>query len=522
MAMTQPDGRHVASSASRGVAGDNEFRAPWATLGAMLIGRFMILVDSTAVVVANPSIMAELHTTYDTVIWVTSAYLLAFAVPLLVAGRLGDRFGQRNLYVLGLAVFVGASVCCGLARTVGILIAARAVQGIGAALLAPQILSTLTRLFPPQRRGAAMSVWGVTAAVATLVGPLASGVLVDSLGWEWIFIINLPVGVVGLALAVWLIPSLPTQRHQLDWVGVGLSATGVFLIVFGLQQGQSAEWPPWIVAMIVAGAGFMSLFLYWQSLNRREPLVPLRIFADRAFSLCIVGVAAMSFTMTSMTLPVMYYAQAVCGLSPSRAALLTTSMAIVSGLLAPRVGKIVDRSNPRRVIGFGFSVLTVGLAWLALEMSPATPLFRLAAPFLAMGVGVAFVWSPLAATATRGVPPELAGASSGVYDATRQLGAVLGSAGMAALMTSRITAEVSVLAGGSPHPMAPTRAADAGVLLPELLREPFCAAVSQSMWLPATVALFGIAAAQFMAGYAARPGIPTHAEADAAIAGRTS
>lgn len=505
MATTRSGERGVIST---GVWTRNEHddcRAVWVILATMLVGRFMILVDATVVVVANPSIMASLHTTYDTVIWVTSAYLLAFAVPLLVAGRLGDRFGQKKLYVVGLSVFVGASAWCGLCPSVGMLIAARAVQGIGAAFLAPQILSTVTRLFPPHRRGAAMSVWGVTAAIATLVGPLAGGVLVDTVGWEWIFLVNVPIGAVGLALAARVIPALPTQHYRVDWVAVGLSAVGVFLIVFGLQQGQSAQWQPWILTMIVAGIGFMSVFIYRQSTNAGEPLIPPRIFRHRDFTASTLGVAAMSFTMTSMTLPVMFYAQAVCGLPPTRAALLTAAMAIVSGSLAPMVGRIVDRLHPRRVIGFGFSVLAIGLTWLSIEMSPSTPVWRLTAPFLAMGIGVAFVWSPLAANATRNLPPHLAGASSGVYDATRQLGAVLGSAGMAALMTSRISAEVPVTPGSArPVPAA----GGAGLLLPEPLREPFCAATAQSMWLPASVALLGIAAALFMVGLAAPDATP--------------
>ena len=196
---------------------------PWRALWAMMIGFFMILVDSTIVAVANPRIMEKLDTDYDAVIWVTSAYLLAYAVPLLVAGRLGDRFGPKNLYLIGLAIFTAASLWCGLAGSIEMLIAARVVQGLGAALLTPQTLSTITRIFPPERRGVAMSVWGATAGVATLVGPLAGGALVDSLGWQWIFFVNVPVGVVGIALAVWLIPVLPTHRHRFDMLGVVLS-----------------------------------------------------------------------------------------------------------------------------------------------------------------------------------------------------------------------------------------------------------------------------------------------------------
>src|SRR6185295_19271310 len=201
-----------------------------------------ILVDATIVAVANPSIMDKLGASYDAVIWVTSAYLLAYAVPLLVAGRLGDRFGPKKLYLLGLTVFTAASLWCGLAGSIEMLIAARVVQGIGAALLTPQTLSTLTRIFPADRRGVAMSVWGATAGVATLVGPLAGGVLVDGLGWQWIFIVNVPIGIAGIVLAYRLVPALPTEHHDFDVLGVVLSGVGMFLVVFALQEGQSHDW----------------------------------------------------------------------------------------------------------------------------------------------------------------------------------------------------------------------------------------------------------------------------------------
>src|SRR6188472_1749926 len=202
----------------RPTAGAAPVADPWHALWAMMVGFFMILVDATIVSVANPSIMVKLGAGYDAVIWVTSAYLLGFAVPLLVAGRLGDRYGPKNLYLIGLLVFTAASLWCGLAGTIGMLIAARVVQGVGAALLTPQTLSTITRVFPPERRGVALSVWGATAGVATLVGPLAGGVLVDGLGWQWIFIVNVPIGVVGLVLALIFVPVLPTEKHGYDVV----------------------------------------------------------------------------------------------------------------------------------------------------------------------------------------------------------------------------------------------------------------------------------------------------------------
>ncbi len=493
---------------------------PWYALWAMMVGFFMILLDSTIVAVANPSIMTALGTGYDTVIWVTSAYLLAYAVPLLVAGRLGDRLGPKRLYLGGLAVFTVASLWCGLSGSVGTLIAARVVQGIGAALLTPQTLSTITRIFPPERRGVAMSVWGATAGVATLVGPLAGGLLVDGLGWEWIFFVNLPIGVVGLGLAAWLIPALPTHTHRFDLVGVGLSAVGLFLVVFALQQGQAGGWAPWIWGMLLAGAGLVAAFVYWQSVNTREPLIPLQMFADRDFGLANLGVAIIGFAGTAMVLPLMFYAQAVCGLSPTRSALLTAPMAITSGVLAPAVGRIVDRSHPGPVVGFGFSMLAIALTWLSIQMTPATPIWRLVAAFVTMGVGTAFVWSPLAATATRNLPPRLAGAGSGVFNTTRQVGAVLGSAGIAAFMTSRIGAELPPMPGGS-HAQ---HSGSGALRLPESLREPFAAAMSQSMLLPAFVALFGVSAALFMVGSSGTPASDAPESGDtraaAGVAGR--
>jgi EmrB/QacA subfamily drug resistance transporter len=486
---TRQDGR-----ARAGVRWQVDPANPWNALWAMLVGFFMILVDATIVAVANPSIMDKLGASYDSVIWVTSAYLLAYAVPLLVAGRLGDRYGPKNLYLLGLTVFTAASLWCGLAGSVEMLIAARVVQGIGAALLTPQTLSTITRIFPADRRGVAMSVWGATAGVATLVGPLAGGVLVDRLGWQWIFFVNVPIGIIGLALAVWLIPVLPTQKPRFDVLGVLLSGIGMFMIVFALQEGQSHHWAPWIWGTLAGGIGFIAAFLIWQSVNRNEPLIPLVMFRDRDFSLSNLGVATIGFVVTATFLPLMFYAQAVCGLSPTRSALLTAPMAIATGVLAPFVGKIVDRSHPRPVIGFGFSVLAIAMTWLSIEMTPTTPIWRLVLPLTAMGIGSAFIWAPLAATATRNLPPQLAGAGSGVYNTTRQVGSVLGSAGMAAFMTTRISAEMPPTLAEAPGEGSVAR-------LPAFLHEPFAAAMSQSMLLPAFFALAGVVAAIFMLGF---------------------
>jgi EmrB/QacA subfamily drug resistance transporter len=463
----------------------------------MLLGYFMTLIDWTAVAVANPSIMAALHTDYEAVIWVTSAYLLSFAVPLVVAGRLGDRFGPKTLYLIGLAIFTAASLWCGLSGSIGVLVAARVVQGLGAALLTPQILAMITRIFPPERRGVATSVRGAAVGVATLAGPLVGGVLIDELDWQWIFFVNVPIGIIAFGLGVWLMPVLPTNRHRFDVIGVLLSGVALFLIVFALQEVRLNDWAPWIWAMFAIGLAMMAAFVYWQSVNKSEPLIPLRVFSDRNFSVSSVGVALIAFVWTAMVLPVMFFAQTACGLSATRAALLTAPMAVATAVLAPVVGRIVDRSHPRRVIGVGFGVLAISLAWLSVEMTAATPIWRLLLPFTGAGVGMAFLGAPLAATAIRNLPPELAGAGSGVFTATRQVGSVLGSASMAAFMDwlvirqlPPIVTGVTLGVGGEGREIAP---------LPEFRAE-FANAMSQSMLLPACVALLGVVAALLLVG----------------------
>ena len=476
----------------------------------MLVGFFMTLIDWTAVSVANPSIMAALHADYESVIWVTSAYLLGAAVPLLVAGRLGDRFGPKNMYLIGLAIFTAASLWCGLSGSIDVLIAARVVQGVGAALLTPQTMSTITRNFPPERRGVATSVWGAAVGVGMLAGPLVGGVLIDQLDWQWIFFVNVPIGIIGFGLAVWLMPVLPTNRHRLDVIGVLLSGIALFLIVFALQEAQPNHWAPWIWTMIAAGLAMMAAFVYWQSANQNEPLIPLRLFSDRNFSVSSFAVTLSAFVVTAMVLPVMFFAQTACGLSATRAALLTAPMAVATGVLAPLVGQIVDRSHPRRVVGFGFTVTAISLTWLSIEMTVATPISRLLLPFTGIGVGMAFIGSPLSATAIRNLPPELAGAGAGVFSATRQVGTVLGSASMAAVMDWLVVRQlppivtgVTLGAGGEGPEVEP---------LPEFRAE-FARAMSESILLPAFVALLGLVAALFLVGFGRPQRISTAASA---------
>lgn len=460
---------------------------PWPALWALVLGFFMILVDSTIVFVAIRAIMEGLHTDVNGVLWVTSAYLLAYAVPLLITGRLGDRYGPKNLYIAGLVLFTASSAWCGFTGSIGMLVTARVFQGLGASLMTPQTMAVITRTFPANRRGQAMALWGAVAGVATMVGPIVGGLLVDSLGWEWIFFINVPVGVIALALAWRLVPALPTHAHRFDWVGVALSAAGMFLVVFGIQEGQTYHWSAGIWGLIGAGVLVLAGFVYWQRRNTGEPLVPLALFADRNFSLSNVAITAIGFVITAMSVPIMLYAQAVEGLSATRSALLLVPMALLSGGLAPVVGRAADRVHPRYLAGVGMTLLPISLVWLAAEFGPEVAIWRLLLPMALLGLANAFIWAPISSTATRNLPMSQAGAGSGIYNTTRQVGAVLGSAAIAVLMESRLAAELPHGAGGSAN-------TDAAAQLPAALHAPFSTAMAQSLLLPAAVAVLGLIA----------------------------
>ena len=462
---------------------------PWPALVALCIGFFMILLDTTIVTVATPAIIEDLDAEVNSVVWVTSAYLLAYAVPVLITGRLGDRFGPRRLYLAGLAIFTTASLWCGLTGSVEGLILARVLQGVGASMMTPQTMAIITRIFAVERRGMAMSLWGATAGVATLVGPVLGGILVDTLGWEWIFFINVPIGVGAFVLAFRLVPRLDTHPHRFDWLGVALSGVGMFLLVFGLQEGHQYDWSTitgeiTVWRMIVAGVVVLTLFVWWQGRNRGEPLMPLHVFSDRNFSISNLAIATVSFGFTAMGFPLMLWAQLVRGWSPTESGMLLIPMALMSIVLATYVGRLTDRLHPRLLTTFGFVVLTGAMLLSAALLEPDTPLWQLLGAMALIGTGSAFLWAVLGATATRNLPPQLAGAGSGVYNALRQVGAVLGSAGIAVLIDDRLAAEGLSAAGG---------AAQQGTLAPAAA-EAFSDAMAQSLLLVPAVLVLGLLA----------------------------
>lgn len=474
---------------------------PWRALVALLFGFFMILVDTTIVSVANPAIMRSLNTDMNMVIWATSAFLLAYVVPLLIAGRLGDRFGPKNLYLIGLVIFTVASLWCGLSADIDSLIRARVLQGFGAALLSPQTMAIITRIFPPESRGAALGAWGSVAGAATLIGPIAGGLLVDGLGWEWIFFVNIPVGIIGFILACRLVPKLPTHPHRFDWVGVILSAVAMFLIVFGIQEGETYDWgtitgPITVWGLIIAGLAVLVVFLLWERFAKVEPLLPLGLFRDRNFSIANLSISTVGFAVISMGLPLIFFLQQVQGLTPTQSALMMTPMAVISGALAPFVGRLTNRVTPKYLAGFGMAMFALSLLWYSSMLHPDTPVWMLLLPSALLGIANGFMWAPLSSSAVRNLPLRQAGAGSGVYNTTRQVGAVIGSAATAALMQARLSAELPAAPQGSQGetPMG---------VLPPVLHEGFATAMGQALLLPAAVIFLGAILIMFQEKFAA-------------------
>lgn len=471
---------------------------PWPALWALLIGFFMILMDTTIVSIANPVILAAFEADLSIVIWVTSAYLLAYAVPLLITGRLGDRFGPKRIYLIGLVIFTLSSLACGLSGSIEMLIAARAVQGIGAALMTPQTMAIITRIFPPRGRGAAMGMWGSVAGVATLVGPILGGVLVQSLGWEWIFFVNVPIGIIAFIVAWRLVPTLETHAHRFDWLGVALSGVGMLLLVFAIQEGETYDWGAifgvvTVPGLLIAGILLLSIFIIWQRFHRAEPLLPLGLFRDRNFSLSNAAIFLVGIAITSLPIPLAFYFQDARGLAPTMAALMIAPMAVVSGILGPFVGKLSDRVGPRWITFGSFLAASLALGWYAMLTTPETPLGLLLLPSALLGLGVSGIFAPIASSATRNLPRSQAGAGSGAYSMTRQVGSVLGSAAIAAVLAARLESELPGFSKAAATGLRPAEIAG------------YSAAIAQSLLLPAAAFLISAVVVLFYASPTREP-----------------
>ncbi|NEE41032.1 DHA2 family efflux MFS transporter permease subunit [Streptomyces sp. SID7982] len=418
--------------------------SPRAALYALCVSFFMICLDATIVNVAVPDIRASLGASLNEAVWVNSAYALCYAVPLIVSGRLGDRYGPKRILLTGLIGFTAASLACALSPGTSVLIAARAVQGLAAALIAPQTMSMIVHMFPADRRGRALGVWGAVGGAAMAAGPVIGGLLISWAGWRGVFLVNIPVGVAGWIAAARLLPDWrPARDHRLDLWGIALSALGLTALVFGVQSGEAYDWgrvagPVTIPSILTFGILCLGVFVWWQHRDTREPLMPLRLFHSGNFSAATTAGGAMGAAMGGLFLPLMIYLQSDLGYSPLAAGAATVPMFALSSVCAHLAGKWSDTTSPRAIAALGFALLILGTGSLALLLHPGVDIRVLMPSLLVAGIGVGLVSAPLAGIATRTLEPSLVGAASGVFNTTRQLGGALGSAATGVLLQAHV------------------------------------------------------------------------------------
>src|SRR6058998_1757740 len=445
---------------------------PWIVLLVLTTGFFMIMLDTTIVNVAIPAMSTGLNTTLDQILWVLNAYILVYAVLLITAGRLGDLYGQRNLFALGLFVFTVASALCGFSQNPTQLIAARILQGVGGAMLTPQTLAILTSIFPPERRGAAFGVWGGVAGLATVAGPTVGGAIITYVDWRWIFYINVPIGIASLIATFLVIPDLrPGRRHGWDVVGIVVATAGLFAIVFGLIEGERYNWGQiessavTVPEVIGLGVALLVLFVVWERFQT-EPLVPLSLFADRNFAVANWIAAAISFGMLSMFLPFTIYLQSARGFSALVAGLTLAPMSLTSMFTAPFAGRMADRIGGKYILMTGIFLFTIGMASLAFVAGPDSTWINFVVPAVVAGLGIGMTFAPMTTVAMRNISPRVAGSASAVLNTIRQLGAAIGSAVIGALLQNRLAVTL--------HDQAVSHAG----ALPDAFRSQFIAAFS--------------------------------------------
>ena len=434
-------------------------RSPWIILLVLCLGFFMILLDLTIVNVAIPSIIDGLHAGLDEVLWVLNAYILVYAVLLITAGRLGDMFGAKRLFLIGLAVFTLASIGCSLAQSPGQLIFARIIQGIGGAILTPQTLSIITNIFPADKRGAAFGIWGAVAGVASVTGPTLGGFLVTNFSWQAVFWVNVPVGLVAFVLGIWLLPGIRLGRDQdLDPVGVLLASGALFAVVFALIEGQRYHWGTFtglgsfdaagghwglfsIPSLFIASAILFVLFVLWDRVQT-QPLVPFSLFADRNFTIGNALAAIVSFGMMGLFLPLTIFLQSVLGFSAFKAGLTFAPMSLTSMLIAPVSGRATDRFGGKYILMVGLACFGVGMGLVIWVASLSAGEFTFLPALILAGIGLGCTFAPMATVTMQGVNPRLAGAASGLLNTNRQLGGAFGSAVVGAILQNRLATEL--------------------------------------------------------------------------------
>jgi len=429
----------------------DEYRKWW-TLGALSFALFMIMLDNTIVNVALPAIKSDLGIGTSELEWVVTAYALTFAVLLLTGGKLGDLYGRRLIFTIGLVIFTASSLACGLSSSAAELIGARAVQGVGSALMMPATLSIITATFAARERGMAIGIWAGVSAMALAIGPLLGGVITENISWNWIFFVNVPIGILGVIAAIVVVPESKDTSHEqrLDPLGLVTSGIGLLALVYALIEGHNFGWTSArIVGLFLVAALGLAAFVFVES-RQRLPLLDLTLFRNGTFTGANIVAILVTLAMFGIFVFCPIYMQTFRGWSPiqSGAALLPWTILIV--IFAPIAGKLSDRVGSRWLISGGMT--TVALCCLELStVTVSSSFWHMLPGFVLGGLGMSFVMTPMSAAVMGAAPVEKAGVASGVLNTFRQVGVALGIAIMGAIITNR---EAAALRAGADPPHA--------------------------------------------------------------------
>jgi EmrB/QacA subfamily drug resistance transporter len=403
------------------------------TLGLTSLALFMVSLDNLVVTTALPVIRRDLHASVSQLEWTVNAYTLTFAVLLLTGAALGDRFGRRRVFSLGLLLFTGASALAALSTSPGMLEAARALQGVGGAIVAPLTLTILSAAVPAERRGLALGIWGGVGGLAVAIGPLVGGAVVSGISWHWIFWLNVPIGLVLAPVAWRRLEETHGPEGGLDLRGLGLASAGLLGIVWGLVRGNDHGWTSaGIVGPIVAGLALVAAFVAWE-LRAPAPMLPMRFFRNRTFTFANVASLLMFFGMFGSIFLLAQYFQTVQGMSPLQSGLRILPWTAMPMFIAPLAGALSDRIGGQRLMTVGLALQGAGLLWIAAISTATTPYLDLIGPFMLSGAGMALFYAPVANVVLTAVRPEEQGKASGATNAIRELGGVFGVAVLASV-----------------------------------------------------------------------------------------
>jgi EmrB/QacA subfamily drug resistance transporter len=413
----------------------NTFRARW-TLVLTGVALFMTALDNLVVGVALPSIRADLGGSIEALEWTVNAYTLAFAVLLIPGAALGDRFGRKRMFLAGVGIFTAASVLAALAPSIEALVAARALQGLGAAIVTPLTLTLISEAFPPERRPAALGIWGGLQGLGVAIGPLVGGAVVEGIAWQWIFWINVPIGLALIPVAWRLLAESHGPDRELDLQGLTLAAAGLFGLTFGIVRSEALGWTsPTVLVALAGGLAVLAAFVRREA-RATAPMLPMRLFRSRGFSATNGLSFAMFFGVFGAIFLMSQYFQTAQGYGPFEAGARTLPWTGVEMVVAPIAGLLAARIGTRPPMAVGLALQAIGLGWMALVLAPDTAFVELIGPFALSGVGMALVFPTAAEAVLASVRAHDAGKASGATNAIREVGGVMGVAVLATVFAA--------------------------------------------------------------------------------------